>query len=150
MKKIVILIFLIINLLFGTQTKSFSMNELQEFYERKIFKIENAILEVNTLGGFADGKYKLKNSVVKNIDDNLYKVILELERRKNKFIRLKQKRVIFILYDNHRVWIKFKDKIHKYDLSKKVYMTQDKIFYKQKRSTLNAKIDKLNLFLSFI
>ncbi len=41
------------------------------------------------------------------------------------------------------------DKIYKYNLFKDYNIIQGKIFYKQKRSTLNAKIDKVNLLLSF-
>lgn len=149
MKKTLVLLLLMINLLLATQISAFNESELKEFKNHIPFKIEKGILKVNALGGFADGKYKLEKIKSKKIDNSLYKLTLGFEKKKNKFIRLKQKRVIFILYNGKKMWIKFKGKIYKFNLFVDEYIIDDKIFYKQKRSTLNAKIDKMNLLLSF-
>lgn len=148
MKKVFILIFFISGLLFA-KSSSFSLDDIENFNNSAPFTIEKATLKVDALGNVIDGKYKLKKSDILLIGNNQYKINLTFEKRKNRFLKFKQKRVVYVLIDDSKIWIKYKNKVAKYRLFSDRYITKKKIYYKEKRSTLHAKINKLNLFLSF-
>ncbi|RXJ97417.1 hypothetical protein CRV00_00860 [Malaciobacter molluscorum] len=148
MKKFFILIFFISNLLFGFNN-GFSKNEIKDFNNQTFFSIDSGNLKVDSLGNIIDGKYKLKKSSIEPLGNNQYKAILIFKKRKNRFIKFEQKRVIYFLKDDSMLWVKYKNKIMKYRLYSDKYITEKKIYYKEKRSTLHLEINKLKLFLSF-
>ncbi|RXJ86356.1 hypothetical protein [Arcobacter sp. CECT 8985] len=148
MKKVFILIFFISGVIFA-KNSSFLTDEIEDFNNSMPFSIEKGSLKVDALGNVIDGKYKLKKSDVLFIGNNQYKINLTFERRKNRFLKFKQKRVVYVLINDSKFWIKYKNKVVKYKLFSDRYITKEKIHYKEKRSTLHVKINKLKLFLSF-
>lgn len=145
MKKYFLVFIFLFSFGFSESSTPFTNMEIQSF--NNPFYIAEGFIKINKIGGFADGKYLFKSSVIEKIDKNLYKVTIVFKKKKKYFMH---KETIFILYDKSKFWIKYKNRIYKHHLFvKKSLNYNNKHIYKEKRSRLEVKIDKLYLLINF-
>ncbi len=147
MKKYFLVFIFIFTFGFSESSTSFTYKQIQSF--NNPFYIVDGYIKLNKIAGFANGKYIFNSSNIKKIDKNLYKVTIEFKKKK-KYLKFKHKEIFFILYDKNRFWIKYKNRIYKHHLFiKKAINHNNKHIYKEKRSRLKLKIDKLYLLITF-
>jgi len=84
MKKILLLI-LTINL-FAVDIHSLFENEIKNSSIGLNFKIlEKSYVDLNPIGGFADGRYRLSNYKISQLEDNIYKLDMLFVKKKRFF-----------------------------------------------------------------
>jgi hypothetical protein len=93
-------------------SSNFTLEEVTSISELK-FEILDGTINVDKIGGFADGQYQLDEWEIEQIDTNVFTIKLIFLKKKG-VISYLHTEVISIFYDELKLWIKHKDKIYKY------------------------------------
>lgn len=139
-------IFLLTTLFVHAQ--SFDKDQLREFKQNQDIKITAGYLEVDPIGGFADGKYKLEAYELEHLKENLYKIKMLFILKKKKYLRYKQELELPLLYDTKKLWIKYKGRVYRYKVPKNSlvrYKKGNKEYIKKADKVLKVKMENLAL-----
>ena len=92
-------------LLIGSHAKGETSNPYYQFFRDEItsisfvdFRLEQAWAKFNLIGGFADGKYKLKSWQIKPCGQNVYVLYLIFQKRSGSFLAYNQEVKIPFFY----------------------------------------------------
>lgn len=116
------------------------------------FRISTGVISINALGGWADGEYILRDTVVKSTNiSNTFIADLVFAKKKGT-LSYSQTEKIGILYDGFKLWIKYRDRVYRYGVPaplKSIEQEHNRIISQIKSPILDVVIENMKLRFEF-
>lgn len=116
------------------------------------FRISGGAIEVNALGGWADGEYILREANIEPTNvPNTFVAELVFAKKKGAF-SFSHREKIGILYDGYKFWIKYRDRVYRYSVPsplQSIEKEHNRITTQTKAPILDVTVENMKLRFEF-